>query len=375
MEETSSLVREIFNNPQKFILYGTGSYEHYEKNRLMFPASLHFVDFKSIIEEKIQHSSSTVIIVFTPFNRDFLNVLLTKNYLFVELFHFIDYKAKIFWDQKGEYKGIDKNHYMSNETVLTELDKNLSLIDLVPKDQDLRVLSLGCGTGNLERELLKFPNVKKIDAYDISSDSLEVAREKIFLHPRKDVVHYREANLNDQSFTHEGYNLVVAQECIHHIQNLENLYENISSSLMPGGIFLQYEYIGPNRFQFEDYIISLINSILNILPPRFKNRERYIKTTLYDIIQADPSEAVRAQDIVPLTKSKFPNTKIHNYTGTFMHILHQNLNMDYFFSENMSPRRNYVRSKLLTKLVFLVEKIVLKNAYSHMALIKSIKDE
>jgi 2-polyprenyl-3-methyl-5-hydroxy-6-metoxy-1,4-benzoquinol methylase len=374
-KKNAFLVQDVLVNPGNYLLYGTGSLEHYEKNKILFSKAIRFVDPKEFLDGNIPNFSNTVVIVFTPFDEKSLSDLFLKDYQYIELFEFIDYKAKIFWDQKGEYKGVDRNHYMSNETVLSELDKNISMLDLVPKDKDLTILSLGCGTGNLERELLKLSNVKRIDAYDISAESLQVAKQKLSSHPREKFVNYFEANLNEQAFKHVEYDLVVAQECIHHIQNLESLYANISSSLKSGGVFLQYEYVGPNRFQFEDYIISLINSVLDLLPQRYKIREKYIKTTLYDIIQADPSEAVRAQDIVPFTQKFFPKTHIYNYSGTFMHILHQNLNMDYFYTENRKPVRNYVRSKLLTKLVFCVEKIVLRNRYSHMALLQSFKGE
>lgn len=367
------MIEDILHNPSRYTLYGTGSLRHYQSNKLLFSSTLIFLDIKYFAEERINANENTVVVLFTPLEKEIKDKLFATKYRFIELFKFIDYKASIFWGSKGEYKGIDRNHYMSNEVVLKQLEKNIRIFDLIPTDKDISVLSLCCGTGNLERELLKFSNIKLIDAFDISEESLIVAKEKIRNHPNKDIVHYQTANLNNHSFTLEKYDLVLAQECVHHIQNLETLYENVARSMKPKGMFLQFEYVGPNRFQFEDYIISIVNSILRLLPQKLRAKEPYKKTTLFDIIQADPSEAVRATDIIPLTQHYFKNTQIYYHSGTFMHILHQKLNMDYFYTVNSEPKRNLILSTILTKIVFLIERLLLSDRYSHMALLRSYK--
>lgn len=374
--EGDELVKDILEHPHKYELYGTGNIQHYESNKLLFDPSLVFLREQDFIEEYVPNMEHTVLILFTPMDDEVKQRILNTPYRCLELYQFIDYKAKVFWDNKGEYKGVDKNHYMSNEYVIKKMrGSNAELFSYIPTDKNISVLSLGCGTGNLERHLLSYPNVKKIDAFDISGDSIKTALDKIKGHERAEIVHYGVANLNVYPLKQNEYDLIIAQECVHHIQNLESLYENIELALKPEGVFLQAEYVGPNRFQFESSILYTVNFILKFLPEKFKIKNKYQRTTKYNIIQADPSEAVRAEDIIPLTRKYFPSTQIFFMSGTLMHILHQNLNMEYFYTENYEPKDNLNRSRILTQIVFFLENIFWGKRYAHLALLKSNKKQ
>lgn len=372
--EIDGLVKDILERPNEYELYGTGNVQHYECNKLLFSPSLTFIREKDFLDGYVPNTDRTIVILFTPMDEGLKLQILETPYRYIELYRFIDYKAKIFWDNKGEYKGVDRNHYLSNESVLKKIrDENVEIFSYIPMDKELSVLSLGCGTGNLERRLLSYPNIKRIDAFDISEDSIQTALDKIETHERVGIVHYSVANLNVYPLKRGSYDLIIAQECIHHIQNLEFLYENVAQALKPGGVFLQMEYVGPNRFQFENSIICAVNFLLRLLPARFKIKDTYERTTEFDIIQADPSEAVRAQEIIPLSRKYFPDTQIFYLSGTLMHILHQNLNMDYFYTDNFEPKDNLKRSQRLIDLVFFVEKIFWGKRYAHLALLRSHK--
>lgn len=277
-----------------------------------------------------------------------------KKYQHILLSDLIDLKTKAFWDSKKGYAGIDKNHYLSNETFVEILERDQCWRNRIKnfscKRGKIRVLSLGCGTGRLENILLAISPNMEIDAIDISEDSLNEARERSKILGTTSKINYSYGNLNKDIFS-KKYDLIIAQECMHHILNLEFAYSNIRNSLYHDGLFIQLEYIGTNRFQWDDLQLGEINFILRHLPKKYKIKPEYKKQSLFDIINADPSEAIRAEEIVNLTKYFFRNVEVRYQHGTIMHILYQCLNYQYFHTENHKPLSNRIRSNILSYLV------------------------
>jgi len=96
-------------------------------------------------------------------------------------------------------------------------------------------LEIGCGTGkNTEWFLTK---AKQITAVDLSSDMLAKAKEKI----NSGRVQFRQADITKGwTFTDEKYDLVSFSLVLEHIENLENIFSEVSKVMVPGG----YVYIG-----------------------------------------------------------------------------------------------------------------------------------
>ena len=71
------------------------------------------------------------------------------------------------------------------------------------------------------------------------------------------------------------------------------------------------EYIGPNRMQFTEEQLSIVNEILSILPEKYKKTpEGFIKniqepTDVAGLIKIDPSESVRSEDIIQILNDNF----------------------------------------------------------------------
>ncbi len=82
-------------------------------------------------------------------------------------------------------------------------------------------------------------------------------------------INYRVSDLNQLVLNSNYYDSVFASMSLHHIENLEYVFEQISQSLRPGGYFIFNEYVGPTYFQLPEEKIKLINDMLKILPTRF----------------------------------------------------------------------------------------------------------
>lgn len=200
--------------------------------------------------------------------------------------------------------------------------------------QDLRVLVLGCGEGWLERAVSEWPYVRRIDALDFADAAVARARER-----GGPKIHYSVADLNRDALEAGAYDVVVAHSILHHVERLEHAFEQIERAMKPEATFIVNEYIGPNRFQFSDEILAIINDLLRCLPPRLRHSaledrvyEARERPTIDQMIANDPSEAVRASDLMAMIRQRFEVLEVKQLGGTIlMHLLYdivQNFRFD-----------------------------------------------
>ena len=177
-----------------------------------------------------------------------------------------------------------------------------------------RVLVLGCGEGWLERAIAAWPFVDRIDATDIAPDA--VARARAAAGPKQ---HYSILDLNRDELPADTYDVVMAHSILHHVENLEHAYAQIERTLKPEGTLIVNEYVGPNRFQVHDHVLTLINSLRDALgaPP-------FDRPTPQFMIEHDPSEAVRSEEVMPLLRERFDVLEQKELGGTIlMHLLYE----------------------------------------------------
>ena len=98
-----------------------------------------------------------------------------------------------------------------------------------------RILELGCGTGNLTVLLAaRYPEAR-IEAMDISTESLAVARQRL---NQNDRIHFQSADMQalDANAT---FDLVVSSIAIHHLNSSakRTLFTSIHRCLHPNGCF------------------------------------------------------------------------------------------------------------------------------------------
>jgi 2-polyprenyl-3-methyl-5-hydroxy-6-metoxy-1,4-benzoquinol methylase len=169
-------------------------------------------------------------------------------------------------------------------------------------------LSLACGEGRVERILMEKGICSKFHGIDVSPDALEEAKDLAKKHHFH--ITYEKADLNEVYLRPNAYDLVVTQNCLHHVLRLEHIAEQIQKSLKPDGILWIHDFIGETQFQYSDKRIALANSILAILPERFKQNK--VNRKMVDEISrktpgslASPFEAIRSEEIMPIFLKRF----------------------------------------------------------------------
>lgn len=192
-----------------------------------------------------------------------------------------------------------------------------------------RVLSICCGDGPHELTMLESGKVGFLHAFDISEGALEQARSR-FARAGIPEERYRLEIRDANRFDIEGsYDLVVSAGAAHHIEALERVFSRVASLISPDGYFALLEYIGPNRFQWTDRQLELLNEIVAALPGEYLSPARrppVARPSVEELMKIDPSEAVRSEDIIPLVGEHFRIIYRSDYNGTLMHPLYPYLN-------------------------------------------------
>ena len=162
-------------------------------------------------------------------------------------------------------------------------------------------LSLACGSGTAERELLGLGICQRFHGVDSSPDAIEEAQEN----GRGLDLTYEAADLDRLVLEPRAYDLVITRNGLRNVLELEHLAEQIWRSLKPGGCLWIHDYIGESQFQFSDLRLDIANRILAILPERYR-RDRLRDRVLSKIARpspgalASPFEAVRSAEIIPI---------------------------------------------------------------------------
>ena len=188
-----------------------------------------------------------------------------------------------------------------------------------------RVLSIGCGRGDLERHLLAVDPSLEIEAIDCASDSVEAARAAA-----------REGGLNieyrvgdAESADYEGqYDATFFDASLHHMFDVGAMLDRVSDLSKPGALIILNEYIGPNFFSLSTRELELHQAAFSLLPPQLRRdciaREPFIRSepaipTPAEVRADDPSEGVFAEQIMPDFLERFDVLQSSDPGGSLLH--------------------------------------------------------
>jgi SAM-dependent methyltransferase len=190
-----------------------------------------------------------------------------------------------------------------------------------------RALVLGCGSGWLERALAGRGRFRSITACDFAADTVARAR-RTAEEAGLSAIDYGVLDLENEELPDGPFDVVFANDVLHHITGLESLYTRIHDALAPEGRLIFNEYVGPNRFQYPDERMDVVNRYLRLLPDRLRwdpicghvlwHRERIDERQL---MTDDPTEAVRSEDVMPLARRFFRSEKEYLYGGGLLNPL------------------------------------------------------
>jgi SAM-dependent methyltransferase len=186
-------------------------------------------------------------------------------------------------------------------------------------------LSLGCGYGVLERHALSVGLAEHFEAFDISPEAVQVARNEAKKVALGDRIDYDARDLNVIALDPGRYEAVFATQTLHHIEALEHLLDEVHAALAPDGQLIVNEYVGPVRFQFPEARLPLMNQLLLALPESHRKnlrtgqlKKEVVRPVEQEVYAVDPSESVRSDEILSLIEERFEILYRADFGGTLL---------------------------------------------------------
>ena len=191
--------------------------------------------------------------------------------------------------------------------------------------EGLRALSLGCGMGGRELRWAELGVFDHIDAFDIAPTQVEVAAARARNEGYDEIVSFAVRDFTKLG-ADDRYDVVLAEHSLHHLAPMPEVVAKIDEILLPNGLFLVDEYIGPKRFQWKDEQVRAAQAVLDSLPERFRRigpseiKRRVVRPSRLWMLLTDPSEAIDSDRIVPTLHDQFDVLEELPYGGAVLHI-------------------------------------------------------
>lgn len=228
----------------------------------------------------------------------------------------------------------------------------------------VRMLSIGCGSGTLERDLFRLNAFSTCDAMDVAPGAIDIARKEAHLIGASNIQYH----LQDVQKTPLGSNIYDAvwfNGSLHHIEHLESVCESVRTALKPGGWVFFNEYVGANHFAFPDRQREVIESAFRLLPPDYRRSfqpEHFGKVQLSvqlpapaEVVKVDPSEAIRSQDIRRVLADHFVEHAFNPCGGNILQFALHGIAGNFVESDP--------RSMELLRMLFDIEDTLLQNRF------------
>ena len=213
-------------------------------------------------------------------------------------------------------------------------------------------LSLACGSGRAERNAMTAGICSSFHGVDLSEDALKEARR--IAQQEALNISYSVDDLNSIKLEPNSYDLVITQNCLHHVLQLEHLADEIHRTLKPGGLLWVQDFVGETQLQFSDKRLDIANTVLNLLPEKLRTKRGtgIVKKSIErptpgkDI---SPFEAIRSAEIMPVFLQRFDIVEKRDSGGIIRLLLPMGTKANY--TENEDTRAIYELLQYLDQLL------------------------
>lgn len=175
-----------------------------------------------------------------------------------------------------------------------------------------RGLSLGCGTGNLERAVLRAGICGSLEAFDVSEASIREA-ERLAAAEGLDRIEYRVEDADRVRLPAQRYDIAFFHHSLHHVADPDRLLDEVHRALRPGGYLYLDEYVGPSQDEWSDGALRWAREAVERVPAELRR-----VAVEAPIDPADPSEMIRSSRILPAVRQRFEIVVERPYWGNLL---------------------------------------------------------
>lgn len=177
----------------------------------------------------------------------------------------------------------------------------------------VRCLSLASGRSDIELEVVRGLVGRGVDAVhvtctDLSETLLRLAARHVAGAGLADHFEFRPGDLNQTLQAAGPFDVVIANQCLHHFVELERIFDAVHAALAPGGVVLTSDVIGRNGHQLWPEALAEVERFWDELPRPYRH-DRLRGRPLQRFDNHDHSdvgfEGIRAQDVLPCLLQRF----------------------------------------------------------------------
>lgn len=184
-----------------------------------------------------------------------------------------------------------------------------------------RVLSVGCGTGGLERDLVRSGVASRAVGVDVAMAPLAAARRAAGAEGLRDRIAYASAEARTLLEREKHWDAVFFHGSLHHFDDVPGILARARSALKPAGILYLDEYAGRSRGHWRPWHLLVPNLAFRLLP-RAVRRTRRVRSPVTD---EDPTEQIASADILPAVRRFFRVLEQRDYGGNLLLLVYPNL--------------------------------------------------
>jgi SAM-dependent methyltransferase len=183
-------------------------------------------------------------------------------------------------------------------------------------------VSVGCGTGHFERDLVRKGIVTRVVGVDTAGAPLAHAREE---NDKAGIassqIQYLQADAREFLSARSGLSAIFFSNSLHHFDRLDDLLRRASAALRPDGLLYLDEYVGPSMREWNWRTLFLANLFHNLLPWQVRR---------VGLVRAprnleDPTEMICSSEILAAVARHFSIETARPYGGNLVSLIYANL--------------------------------------------------
>ena len=181
-------------------------------------------------------------------------------------------------------------------------------------------VSVGCGTGAKEMNLVLAGVVRHFDLFEIADARVALGQEFAERQGISECITWRRG---DAFQAVDNYDLVYWNNSLHHMTDVDEAVRWSRDRIARRqGVFAMDDYVGASRFQWSDDELRIANRFRRSLPARLTQGLpiELQRPSIQSMINLDPSEAADSSNVLPTLRRHMPQAEIIATGGCLYHL-------------------------------------------------------